>query len=98
MSKHTLAAEIVRRIPDMAREIPENNEVVVTTLIDQHIQMSDSELVALAAIANAEAVMMAGDNQIQKMRGESPHFAAGYGMMPAGSALYDELIRRGILK
>lgn len=55
----------------------------------------DAELVALAALANVEAVLMAGDNQVRAGRGESPAWAYGHGIMPAGTALQEELYRRG---
>lgn len=61
--------------------------------------MSDAELIALAALANVEAVIMAGDNQ-QRAAG-NPHghyWATGHGLMPASAALEQELYRRKLLK
>lgn len=58
--------------------------------------MTDAELIALAALANVEAVQMAGDNALRALNGESPAWRDGCGYMPAATALRDELHRRGI--
>jgi hypothetical protein len=55
MSKHTLAAEIVRRIPAMAHEIPENNEVVILALIDQHREDNEDFKEALSFVQDMVA-------------------------------------------
>jgi hypothetical protein len=60
--------------------------------------MTDAELVALAAMANVEAVLMAGDNASRAMNGYGPMWADGHGFMSAGTALFDELRRRGTMK
>ncbi len=59
--------------------------------------LTDAELIALAAMANIEAVLMAGDNQRFALFGNGSQWASGCGFMPAGTALYDELQRRGRL-
>lgn len=60
-------------------------------------RMSDAELNALAAMANVEAVLMAGDNASRQIDGNGPAWASGHGFMPAGTALYDELGRRELV-
>lgn len=60
--------------------------------------MSDAELIALAAMANIEAVLMDGENKDRQRNGYSSAWSNGCGCLPAGSALYDELMKRGILK
>jgi len=55
----------------------------------------DAELLALAAMTNVEAVVMAGDNAARASRGEAPAWTTGCGFMAAGTALYDELYKRG---
>ena len=59
--------------------------------------LTDVELVALAAIANVEAVIMAGDNEQRKMQGYTAAWQSGCGLMTAGMRLYDELQKRNIL-
>lgn len=59
--------------------------------------LTDSELLALAAMANVEAVLMAGDNEMRRACGETPAWRGGCGYMPAATKLYDELYRRNIL-
>lgn len=56
--------------------------------------MSDAELIATAALANVEAVIMAGENQLRALNGFSPAWAQGHGMMVNGMKLADELYRR----
>lgn len=56
--------------------------------------MSDAELIATAALANVEAVIMAGDNAQSAIEGLSPMWREGTGCMPYGTALIDELYRR----
>ncbi len=58
--------------------------------------MSDTELIALAALANVEAVQMAGDNACRIACGESPAWTEGCGTMRATELLREELHRRGI--
>ena len=58
---------------------------------------TDAELIALAALANIEAVQMAGDNQQRAHQGYSPAYVTGMGWGIAGERLYDELHKRGIL-
>jgi len=60
--------------------------------------MNDVELIALAAVANLEAVQMQGDNDAARLRGDYPQWSSGSGYMSAGTALYEELAKRGILK
>lgn len=57
--------------------------------------MSDAEVIALAALANVEAVLMAGDNAARALNGEFPAWREGAGLMPASEALRMELYRRG---
>lgn len=64
----------------------------------QHKPISDAELIALSALANVEAVLMAGDNACRALDGHAPAWRDGCGMMPAGTALSDELYRRRIIK
>ncbi len=60
--------------------------------------MKDEELIALSALANIEAVQMQGENDQRKAQGYSVAWVPGCGYLTAGSLLYDELIKRGILK
>lgn len=41
MNLHIIAAEITRRIQDMAKDSPENNEQLIFGLLSQHIDQSD---------------------------------------------------------
>lgn len=55
--------------------------------------MTDAELIALAALANVEAVLMAGENALRAMKGNSPAFAwNSWGEY--GECLYREIDRR----
>jgi hypothetical protein len=56
--------------------------------------MSDNELLTLAALANVESVLMAGDNAHRAQEGYSPAWRDGCGMMPFGTALAEEMERR----
>jgi hypothetical protein len=56
--------------------------------------MSDAELIALAALANAETVLMAGDNQQREKDGYAPAWRDGCGFMHFTTLLYDEMWRR----
>ncbi len=56
---------------------------------------ADAELISLAALANVEAVLMAGENAQREAEGLSPAWRYGTGMMPAANALSDELLKRG---
>jgi hypothetical protein len=58
--------------------------------------MSDAELLALAALVQVEAVLMAGDNAERAMNGHLPRWADGHGVMPATDALKQELYRRKV--
>ena len=58
-------------------------------------EIATAELLALASLANVEAVIMAGDNAARKLSGESPVWREGAGMMPASEALREELFKRG---
>lgn len=61
--------------------------------------VSDAEIIALAAVANCEAVQMAGENKSCEINGHGPAYCAtGTGMMEAGEKLRDELFKRGVLK
>lgn len=60
-------------------------------------RLTDAELVALAAMAQVEAVIMAGDNVEYTSQGRLPIWRDGYGYMPAATKLYDELYNRGLL-
>ena len=55
----------------------------------------DAELLALAAMAQVEAVLMAGENQQRAINGESPAWVVGHGFMPATSELQQKLYERG---
>lgn len=61
-------------------------------------RLTDAELVALAAMAQVEAVIMAGDNAERVSQGLWPTWRTGCGYMPAATKLYDELCSRGILQ
>jgi hypothetical protein len=56
--------------------------------------MTDAELIATAALANIEAVLMAGDNAERAMQGLLPMWREGTGMMEHGTRLMDELYHR----
>jgi hypothetical protein len=56
--------------------------------------MNDAELIATAALANVEAVLMAGDNAIRALNGEYPMWSTGTGIMEYGEKLREELYRR----
>jgi hypothetical protein len=56
--------------------------------------MEDSELIAIAALANIEAVLMAADNAEWIEQGRIPPRRTGTGLMPAGTALLAEMKRR----
>lgn len=58
-------------------------------------ETSDAELIALAALANVEAVVMAGENAQRANQGHSPAYREGTGYMPAATALCEELQKRG---
>ena len=60
--------------------------------------MNDAELIALAALAKVEAVLMAGDNREAEMNGWLPPWRTGTGMMNHSMALMDELARRAQVK
>jgi len=60
-------------------------------------KLSDTELLALAAIANNEAIIMAGDNQNRAYRQEPAMWSNGTGYMEATEKLRIELYNRGIL-
>ena len=55
----------------------------------------DAELLALAALASVEAVIMAGDNQQRVMNKELPAWRSGCGYLPATTELSDILYKRG---
>ena len=56
--------------------------------------MSDAELIATAALANIEAVIMAGDNAQRANEGLGPMWREGTGCMEFGTKLINELWRR----
>lgn len=58
--------------------------------------MTDSELIALAALVNLEAVQQAGDNNLRRLQGGSPAYIVGTGGYYA-EKLDTELRRRGVL-
>jgi len=60
--------------------------------------MTDAEMIALAALANIEAVLMQGENDNRKAHGYSAAWTDGCGLLPAGTALWDELGKRGMIK
>lgn len=62
---------------------------------DKPQETKDAELIALAALANIEAVLMAGDNAVRALNNESPAWGTGHGLMPAGTELQNELYKRG---
>jgi hypothetical protein len=55
----------------------------------------DAELIALAALARVEAVLMEGDNKAREDQGLSPAWSSGCGFMPATSELQQRLYERG---
>jgi len=59
--------------------------------------MNDAEMIALAALTAIEAVQMEGENQQRLQQGYSPAWVPGCGCLAAGSALAEELRKRGIL-
>lgn len=59
--------------------------------------MSDAELIATAALANAEAVSMAGENQMRAHQGYAPAYRDGTGFGEWGEKLRDEMHRRAAL-
>lgn len=59
--------------------------------------VTDTELLALAALAQVESVLMAGDNAERAAREEMPAWREGCGFMPAGAKLREELAKRGVL-
>lgn len=58
-------------------------------------QTLDAELIALAALAHNEAIIMAGDNRQREIEGYGPAWASGCGYLPATTALFDEMVKRG---
>jgi len=60
-------------------------------------ETEDAELVALAALANVEAVLMAGDNAERALQGSLPMWRTGTGFMPATEQLREKLFRRGLV-
>lgn len=60
--------------------------------------MNDAELIATAALANIEAVLMAGDNFARQQTTGYPMWSSGTGMMEYGEKLREELYRREKLK
>ncbi len=56
--------------------------------------LNDAELIALAALANAETVIMNGDNQQRAIEGWLPMWREGTGYMKYTSILMDEMERR----
>lgn len=56
--------------------------------------MNDAELIALAALAQIEAVQMDGENQMRALGGELPAWTPARGKLPAGEALQEELYKR----
>lgn len=59
--------------------------------------MNDAELIALAALANIEAVIMDGENQERALNNQVPAWRPGTGYLPAGTSLWTELKRRKII-
>lgn len=57
-------------------------------------RMTDAELIATAALANVEAVLMAGDNAERALEGHLPMWRTGTGMMEHGARLDLELYQR----
>ncbi len=62
---------------------------------DEKRSLTDAEIVALAAISQNEAVLMAGDNAQRAINGYSPAWTDGCGYMEATERLRIELARRG---
>ncbi len=60
--------------------------------------MNDAELLATAALANVEAVLMAGDNAQRAIEGYGPAWREGTGIMEYGEKLREELYRREKIK
>lgn len=57
-------------------------------------ETADAELIALAALANCEAVLMAGENQMRAHQGYAPAYRDGTGFGEWGEKLRDEMHRR----
>lgn len=58
----------------------------------------DAELIAMAALANCEAVLMAGENQMRVDQGYAPAYRDGTGIGEWGEKLRDEMNRRAALQ
>lgn len=58
--------------------------------------MSDAELIGLAALANVEAQLMAGDNASRMANEGVPRWSTGTGLMTASELLSNELWNRGL--
>lgn len=58
------------------------------------LRMTDAELIALAALANVEAVLMAGDNANRAGLGMPTMWSSGCGYMEFGTKLAEEIYRR----
>ena len=74
------------------------DETVISNMLGTFQKISDAELIALAALAKIEAVLMDGDNHAKILFGECPLWTVGGGYLEAGTELREELWRRGILK
>ena len=59
--------------------------------------MTDPELIALAALVNADTMSMQADNADAERRGETSPWA-GYFKWPERDALHAELVRRKVIE
>lgn len=58
------------------------------------MKLTDAELIALAALVQVEAVVMAGDNEQRRNEGYPPAWRSGTVLMPHAKELEAELARR----
>lgn len=58
-------------------------------------ETQDAELIGLAAMAQVEAVLMAGDNRNRALQELPAAWSSGCGFMPATNELHQKLYERG---
>ena len=79
-------ARLMARVAELERENAALREIKM-----------DTELFAMAALANCEAVIMAGENQMRAHQGYAPAYVDGTGFGEWGEKLRDEMHRRAAL-
>ena len=82
---------------DNVREVPPNVpylHIPMPPVQPPRTGCSDAELIALAALAQVEAVLMAGDNAACALRGDYPQWRSGTGYMYHTTNLEEELLKR----